>query len=73
MTNQKQIFGEDLSNFAQIESGHWVAENFDQVFVSVERFESGEMPDRFKHIEFETASREQADEWNRKVAALRGR
>ena len=62
MTNKK-MFGEDLSNFAKIKSGHWVAENFQGVFVSVEKFELDEAFDGFKHIQFKNASREQIDEW----------
>jgi hypothetical protein len=53
------------TDFRQIESGHWVADNFDgKTFTSVEKFEKGSTGgERFKHLQVREATEDEIREF----------
>lgn len=54
---------ESCSYFRQLASGKWAAHNVFNTFVSVEIFEQGIQPDRFKWLECVKASNEESKEY----------
>lgn len=53
---------QSCSYFRQLADGRWSAHNFSDVYVSVEKFDRGVQPDRFKYLECVKASEAEAKE-----------
>lgn len=63
------------TDFRQIESGHWVADNFDgKTFTSVEKFEKGSTGgERFKHLQVREATAEEITEFTNILVNNKGK
>jgi hypothetical protein len=51
------------ARFKQLDSGHWAGEKIDGVVVSVEVFQRGEYPDRFKYTTCRQATLAESEEF----------
>lgn len=65
MTKKVSTMGHDesCSYFRQLNDGRWAAHNLFNTFVSVDRFEQGVQPDRFKWLDCVKASNEESKEY----------